>query len=68
MTDAEMEIARSNRLLVKVVNHDYQFYGYIVTTFEKWHQFPGKSPWRCVVESPHGVCLIQSAKNLEFMS
>lgn len=63
MTNEELMYAKERNLKVRVENHDYAFEGWILTIFCKYNA-PEKI--RCVVESGEGLCLIQSAKNLEF--
>lgn len=67
MRDEELTPAMSQETMVKVSNHDYDFYGIITTVWKKRRVIKGKSPWRCVVENVDGVSLIQSAKNLEIV-
>jgi hypothetical protein len=70
MTDEEMRDAFWNHGKVQVKNHDYKFSGQIAIIFRKYKpddtSYGGATgPWRCVVQNMDGVCLIQSAKNLE---
>jgi hypothetical protein len=71
MTDEEMREAYLNGMHVSVCNHDYKFTGHITIIFRKFKKGDvaiagaATGPWRCVVQNGDGVCLIQSAKNLE---
>lgn len=61
MTNDDLFHAFDAKKRVFVHNHDYLFAGRIICVFRKKNQ-----QTRCVIENDEGLCLIQSAKNLEF--
>jgi hypothetical protein len=71
MNEKEMFDAFHRKLLVRIVNHDYEMEGYIVCVFNKYvDTSPGHPPGpygdvRCVVQDDRRLLFIQSGRNLE---